>query len=106
MASGNESTIDCVKILLLSLSGASIESQICLNRTKFFCVRGYGDVEGAVNTFAIEKGAVLVGTSQCMKSFPFTFDQTPGPSRRLITEKGTMAAYWAIKALDNRNNLP
>ena len=31
-----------------------------------------------------------------MKSFPFTFDQTPGPLRRLIlTEKGTMAAYLA-----------
>jgi hypothetical protein len=31
VASRNESTLDCVKILLLSLSGASIESQIRLN---------------------------------------------------------------------------
>ena len=97
VASRNESTIDCVKILLLSLSGHSIESQIRLNRTTFFWDRGYGGIEGAVNTFAIEKGAMLVGTSQRMKSFPFTFDQTPGPSRRLIAEKGTMAAYWAVK---------
>jgi len=36
VASRNESTLDCVKILLLSLSGASIESKICLSRTKFF----------------------------------------------------------------------
>jgi hypothetical protein len=97
VASRNESTIDCVKIILLSLSGASIESQIRLNRTTFFWDRGYGGIEDAVNSFAIEKGAVLVGTSQRMKSFPFTFDQIPGPSRRLIAEKGTMAAYWAVK---------
>ena len=101
VASRNEPTIDCVKILLLSLSGHFIESQIRsqirLNRTTFFWDRGCGGIEGAVNTFAIEKGAMLVGTSQRMKSFPFTFDQTPGPLRRLITEKGTMAAYWAVK---------
>ena len=40
---------------------------------------------------------MLVGTSQLMKSFPFTFDQSPGATRRLIAEKGTMAAYWAVK---------
>ena len=55
-------------------------------------------VEGDVNSFALAKGAVLVGTSQRMKSFHFTFDQQPGASRRLIQEKGsTMAAYWAVK---------
>jgi SAP domain len=113
VASRRESTIDCVKILLLALSGASIESQISLNRTKFFWDRGYGGVEGEVNSFAIAKGAVLVGTSKRMKSFPFTFDQHPGPSRRLIQEKGTMAAYWAVRgtagnkqfALANRSGL-
>ncbi|KAI2505089.1 hypothetical protein MHU86_9365 [Fragilaria crotonensis] len=99
VASRKESTIDCVKILLLALSGASIESQISLNRTKFFWDRGYGGVEGEVNSFAIEKGAVLVGTSRRMKSFPFTFDQHPGPSRRLIQEKGTTASYWAVRNL-------
>ncbi len=36
-------------------------------------------------------------TSKRMKSFPFTFDQQPGALRRLIQEKGTMAAYWAVK---------
>ncbi|KAI2505553.1 hypothetical protein MHU86_8889 [Fragilaria crotonensis] len=97
VASRNESTLDCVKILLLSLSGASIESQIRLNRTNFFWDRGYGGIEGDVNSFAMAKGAVLVGTSRRMKSFPFTFDQRPGTSRRLIQEKGTMAAYWAVK---------
>ena len=79
------------------MSGASIESHISLNRTKFFWDRGYGGIEGEVNSFAIEKGAVLVGTSKRMKSFPFTFDQHPGPSRRLIEEKGTAASYWAVK---------
>ena len=34
VASRKESTIDCVEILLLALSGALIESQISLNRTK------------------------------------------------------------------------
>ena len=113
VASKKESTIDCVKILLLALSGASIECQISLNRTKFFWDRGYGGVKGEVNTFAIAKGAVLVGTSKRMKSFPFTFDQHPGPSRRLIQEKGTMAAYWVVRgtgankqfALANRSGL-
>ena len=88
-----ESTINCVKILLFALSGASIESQISLNKTKKFWDRGYGGVEGEVNSFAI----VLVGTSRRMKSFPFTFDQHPGPSRRLIQEKDTMASYWALR---------
>ena len=114
VASRRESTINCVKILLLALSGALIESQISLNRTKFFWDRGYGGVvEGEVNSFAIAKGAVLVGTSKSMKSFPFTFDQHPGPYRRLIQEKGTMAAYWAVRgtgenkqfALANRSGL-
>jgi len=113
VASRKESTIDCVKILLLALSGASIESQIYLNRTKFFWDRGYGGVEGEVNSFASAKGAVLVGTSKRMKSFPFTFDQHPGPSRRLVQEKGTAAAYWAVRgtgrnkqfALANRSGL-
>jgi hypothetical protein len=45
---------------------------------------------------------MLVGTSQRVKSFPFTFDQTPGLSRRLITEKGTMAAYWTVKGTGQR----
>jgi hypothetical protein len=58
----------------MSLAGASIESQINLNGTTFFWVRGYGGVEGEVNSFALKKGAVLVGTSRRMKSFPFTFD--------------------------------
>ncbi len=96
VASRNESTLDCVKIILLSLSGASIESQIRLSRTKFFWDRGYEGIEGDVNSFAMAKGAVLVGTSKQMKSFPFIFDQQPGALRRLIQEKGTMAAYWAV----------
>jgi hypothetical protein len=71
------------------LTGASIESQINLNgTTSFFWDRGYGAVEGEVNSFALEKGAVLVGTSRRMKSFPFTFDQQPGSACRLVQEKG------------------
>jgi hypothetical protein len=89
VASRKESTIDCVEIILLALSGAVIESQISLNRTKF--------VEGEVNLFTTAKGAVLVGTAKRMKSFPFAFDQHPGHSCRLIQEEGTMAAYWAVK---------
>lgn len=96
--SRKESTIDCVEILLLPLSGASYESQISLNRTKHCWSRGYGGIEGEVNSFSVSKGAVLVDTSQRMKSFPLTFDQHPGPSRQLIQEKGTMvAAYWAVR---------
>ena len=78
-----------------------------------FWDRGYGGIEGKVNAFAVEKGAALVGTSKRMKSFPFTFDQQPGPSRRRIEEKRTAASYWAVKgtgrkkqfALANRSGL-
>jgi hypothetical protein len=84
VASRKELTTDCVKIHLLALSGALIESQISLNQTKFFWDRGYGGVEGEVNLFATTKGAVLVGTAERMKSCAFTFDQHPGHSRRLI----------------------
>ena len=97
VASTKESTIDCVNILLLALSGASIESQISLNRTKLFWDRGYSGIEGEVDSLVISKGALLVGTSRRIKSFPFTFDQYPGPSRQLIQQKGTMAAYWAVR---------
>ena len=45
-------------------------------------------------SFALEKDAVLVGTSRRMKSFPFTFDQQPGSARRLVQEKGSMAQHW------------
>ncbi len=50
-----------------------------------------------MNSIAVAKGAVLVGTSKRMKSFPFAFDQHSGPSRRPIQKKGTMAAYWAVR---------
>jgi hypothetical protein len=66
IASRKESTVDCVKILLLALSGALIESQISLNMTTNWD-RGYGGVEDEVNLFAVAKGAVLVGKSQRMK---------------------------------------
>ncbi len=55
-----------MKILLLALSGALIESQISLNMTTNWD-RGYGGVEDEVNLFAVAKGAVLVGKSQRMK---------------------------------------
>ena len=32
-----------------------------------------------------------------MRSFPFTYDQNPGPDRVLIAEKGAAAEYWAKK---------
>ena len=114
VASRKETTIECVEIVLMSLTGASIESQISLNGTTFFWDRGYGGVEGEVNSFALEKGAVLIGTARRRKSFPFTFDQQPGSARRLVQEKGSMASYWAVKttpsgrqqyALAHRNGL-
>jgi hypothetical protein len=86
----------------MSLTGASNESQINLNGTNFFWDRGYGGVEGEVNSFALEKGAVLVGTPRRMKSFSFTFDQQPGSARRLVREKGSMASYWAVKTTSGR----
>ena len=65
-----------------------------INGTTFFWDRGYGGVEGEVNSFALAKGVVLDGTSRRMKSFPFTaFDQQPGSARRLVQEKGSMASY-------------
>jgi hypothetical protein len=93
-----------VKILLHALSGASNESQISLNITKNWD-SGYGGIEGEVNLFAIAKGAVLVGTSKRMKSFPFAFHQHSGPSRRLIQKKGTMAAYWAVRGSGQNKQL-
>ena len=40
---------------------------------------------------------MLLGTAKRMRSFPFTFDQTPGPDRVVIAEKGAAAEYWAKK---------
>ncbi len=61
VASRKESTVNCVKILvLLALPGALIESQISLNRIKCILDRGYGGVEGEVNSFALAKGLINV----------------------------------------------
>lgn len=105
VAARKESTIDCVKILLRSLSGASVESQIALQKSKFYWDRGYGGTNGEANQFVIESGGNLVGTAKRMTSFYYTFDQVPGPKHVLIQEKGTMASYWAYKKYGNQANL-
>ena len=61
VASRKGSTIDCVKILLRSLSGASVESLISLRQSKFYWDRGYGGTNGDVNKFTIEAGGRLCG---------------------------------------------
>jgi hypothetical protein len=51
-----------------------------------------------VNRWSIGVGASLLGTAKQMRSFPFTYGQSPaGPDRVLIAEKGAAAEYWAKK---------
>jgi hypothetical protein len=95
VASRAESTIDCVKIIMRSLSGASVESHIRFPGNSFYWDRGYGGTDGEVNTFAMETGAHLVGTAKRMNSFPYTFDQQHVGTRQKIKMKGTMASYWS-----------
>ena len=64
-----------------------------------FWDRGYGGTEGEVNQWSIAAGATLLGTAKRRRSFPFTYDQVPGPDRQLITEKGAAAEYWAKKSV-------
>jgi hypothetical protein len=97
VASRAESTIDCVKIILQSLCGVSVESHIRVPNT-FFWDRGYGGTEGEVNRFAMDAGAQLVGTAKWMNSFPYTFDQQPG-RRKLILMKGTAASQWSAQVV-------
>lgn len=99
VASRAEATIDCVKIIMRSLSGASVESHIRFPNNSFFWDRGYGGTDGEVNTFAMETGASLVGTAKRMNSFPYTFDQQNVGSRQKIQMKGTMASYWSKRQL-------
>ncbi|KAI2512812.1 hypothetical protein MHU86_1600 [Fragilaria crotonensis] len=101
VAARGESTLDCVKILQRSMTGVSSESQIRLDGNTFFWDRGYGGVNGEVNQWSVSVGAMLLGTTKRMRSFPFTYDQHPGPDRRLIAEKGASAHYWATKAIRN-----
>jgi hypothetical protein len=49
VASRRESTLNCVTILF-TLPGASFESQNNLCKTEFFWDRGYGGIEGEVNS--------------------------------------------------------
>ena len=98
VASKGESTLDCVKIVQRSLCGASVESQINLNGNLFLWDRGYGGTDGEVNQWSMKAEANLLGTSKRMTSFPFTFDQIPGPNRQLIQMKGSFAQYWAYKS--------
>ena len=97
VAARGESTLDCVKILQRSMTGRSSESQIRLDGNTFYWDRGYGGVDGEVNRWSIGVGASLLGTAKRMRSFPFTYDQNPGPDRVLIAEKGAAAEYWAKK---------
>ena len=103
VAALKESTLDCVKILQRSMTGVSSESQTRLVGTTFFWDRGYGGTEGEVNQWTIKAGANLLGTSKRMRSFPFTFDQSPGRGRRLVLEKGAACQYWAQKSTQGVN---
>ena len=99
VAARGESTLDCVKILQRSMAGVSSESQIRLHGNTFFWDRGYGGTDGEVNNWSISVGATLLGTAKRMRSFPFTYDQSPGPDRQVIAEKGAAAQYWAKKSI-------
>jgi hypothetical protein len=92
VASRAESTTDCVKIIMRSLSGASVESHIRFPNTSFYWDRGYGGTDGEVNIFAVETGAHLIGTAKRMNSFPFRFDQQKVGTHQKIQMKGTMAS--------------
>ena len=93
VAARGESTLDCVKMLQRSMTGVSSESQIRLNGNTFFWDRGYGGVNGEVNQWSVSIGATLLGTAKRMRSFPFTYDQHPGPDRQLVAEKGASVQY-------------
>ena len=96
----------CVKIFLLALSGASIESQISLNRTLFFWDRRYGGVKGEVNSFATAKGAVLVGTAKRKKSFPFTFDHTQAIHAGSSKRRAPWQPIGLLGELEETSSLP
>ncbi len=88
-----------MKILQRSMAGVSSKSQIKLSGNTFFLDQGYGGTEGEVKQWSIAAGATLLGTAKRMRSFPFTYDQVPGPDQQLITEKGAAAQYWAKKSV-------
>ena len=41
------------------------------------------------------------GNGKRMRSFPFTYDQHPGPDRHLVAERGASAQYWAKRTIRN-----
>ncbi|KAI2509385.1 hypothetical protein MHU86_5018 [Fragilaria crotonensis] len=106
VAARGESTLDCVKILQRSMTGRSSESQIRLDGNTFFWDRGYGGIDWEVNRWSIGVGTSLLGTAKRMRSFPFTYDQNPGPDRVLIAEKGAAAEYWAKKPCSTARTAP
>ena len=101
VAARGESTLDCVKILQRSMTGVSSESQIRFDGNIFFWDRGYGGINGEVNQWSVSAGATLLGTAKRMQSFPFTYDQQPGPKRQLVPERGASAQYWAKRTIKN-----
>ena len=99
VAARGELTLDCVNILQRSMAGVPSESQIRLHGNTFFWDRGYGGTDREVNNWSISVGATLLGTAKRMRLFPFTYDQSPGPDRQVIAEKGAAAQYWAKKSI-------
>jgi hypothetical protein len=95
-ASRGESTKDCIRILLQSLSGASVDAR---TEVRNLCAwdRGYGGPGGAINKMVLSYGCDLLGTLQRTRSFPFTFGREGGPNQKVIAEDSTQDVYWVKK---------
>jgi hypothetical protein len=68
-----ENTADCVTVLQRILSKAAGEPSIDFDGTVFFIDRGYGGVNGDIMQQTLDRGGDIVGTSQRMASYPYTY---------------------------------
>jgi hypothetical protein len=96
IASRGKSTKECIQILLRSLSGASADS-VTVVRNLCAWDRGSGGAGGAINEMALGYKCNLLGTAHWSRSFPFTYGQVGAPEQIVISEAGTMDAFWVMK---------
>lgn len=93
-----QTTLDCMTMLQRSKSGAGCDNQIDLEESLMLWDRGYGGPDGIVNQETLARNGLIIGTSKWTTSYPFNYGkQKQGDARTLVSEKGTLATFWAEK---------
>jgi hypothetical protein len=92
IASRKEGVVDCLTILLQSLSGALVENNINIPNL-ISLDRGYQSAE--LNKQLLSRGSQIIGTHKRSANFPFTYGRVPKTGQVCVMEEGATSMQWA-----------